>query len=572
MPRRRKSDLPSVKRRTRTGCQTCRQRKIKCDEDKPTCGQCRLKCLPCVTAVSLKWEEEYQVKGLAFGRARAWTKDPVKGASPISSSPASDDIATWCHVPHVYAYSFVNATVGALQEFTTLDYDAQSSLVSIDQGGTPPGTEGNVDDASKAASLSSWLSKSRLVRSQQQSQILPSLGLLPQLRNPDASLLLSYYLEHICPMTMPTRVSTSPFATLLVPFSITTSSLALDALLALAACHRSRSNPAYTAMGLQLSDRALRNLRSKLSHDDPREVANSSETLVVMMLLCLFEIVKECDKRWVVHLKGARDLIRIRRNTAGASNQRQPADSLVLFCQRFFAYHDVIGRTACGEDTIFETDFWTSSAKECDAWLGCSPELVSILSETNELSRRRRANPAIASLDHFKSAAALLGQRLASLEQKVWNLEDTILATSAELKRLAAELYLHCALYGATPSTPYVTEHIGRILPLVSRLLAHQVVAGLSWPLFVAAVELDPHQDVLWFPEEGGMAENARPFVLYALHQLSGSMVNVSRTRSVIEKVWQARELHDWAQTPAEEGQNDWEQFVAPLCGNMSLG
>jgi hypothetical protein len=52
---------------------------------------------------------------------------------------------------------------------------------------------------------------------------------------------------------------------------------------------------------------------------------------------------------------------------------------------------------------------------------------------------------------------------------------------------------------------------------------------------------------------------------------LSGSMVNVARTRSVIEKVWQARELQGDDEIDEQGDKNDWETFVAPLCTNMSL-
>ena len=35
-----KEDERVVKKRTKTGCQTCRNRRIKCDEQKPECNNC----------------------------------------------------------------------------------------------------------------------------------------------------------------------------------------------------------------------------------------------------------------------------------------------------------------------------------------------------------------------------------------------------------------------------------------------------------------------------------------------------------------------------------------------------
>jgi hypothetical protein len=301
------------------------------------------------------------------------------------------------------------------------------------------------------------------------------------------------------------------------------------------------------------------------------------ETLVIMMILCQYEIINECDKRWVVHLKGARDLIRVRRNAQLYLSSGQSSNELVEFTEKYFAFQDVIGRTACGEEPIFGSDFWTSQGEDTDAWLGCSAGLVSILSEITELSCRHRSRPEVSLLPEFQYQAASLERRLCGLRQRVFDEEDDILSLSAELKRMAAELYLHCALNGATPAMPLVVGHVQQVLRLVSVLLEHGVLAGLSWPLFVAAVELDPMEDLEWSSKNdvsNDVPNHARPFVLYALDRLSGSITNVTKTRSVIEQVWLARGHDDFSDPRPEgyeKGQNDWERYVAPLCGNMSL-
>jgi hypothetical protein len=113
----------------------------------------------------------------------------------------------------------------------------------------------------------------------------------------------------------------------------------------------------------------------------------------------------------------------------------------------------------------------------------------------------------------------------------------------------------------------------------VSVLLEYGVLAGLSWPLFVAAVELDPMEDLEWaerpdLPEE--VPNHARPFVLYALNSLGGfnAIAKIVKTRSVIERVWLNRShddlLNDQAES-LEKGQNDWERYIAPLCSGLSL-
>ncbi|OAP64673.1 hypothetical protein AYL99_00645 [Fonsecaea erecta] len=342
----------------------------------------------------------------------------------------------------------------------------------------------------------------------------------------------------------------------------------MDSMLALAACHRSRTDPHYKTIALNLSHRALQALRAKLRDCDSTMVVMVPETLVVMLLLCMFEIVNECDSRWVVHLKGARDLIRVRRWHQPAYVQNTDAGILAQFCERFFAFQDIMGRTACGEDPVFESDFWGNDQTDCEPWLGCSPQLVSILNRITELGRQ---DPMSRQTMEFQAAAAALETQLGMLSQTVYDEGDDILSQSGELKRLAAEVYLQCVLNGANPSTPWVSQQVSRILHLISISLKARLVSGISWPLFIAAVELHPDQDLELSWDAGNAPRYARPFVLFALEKLTGSMVNTVRIRTVIEKVWQARELQEGPASSNASPQSDWEQFVAPFCGNMSL-
>ncbi|KAI4724367.1 hypothetical protein E4T49_07902 [Aureobasidium sp. EXF-10728] len=574
MPRKRVSTKQPSRRR-RTGCDKCRARKVRCDEQKPTCGQCSAKGFDCQTSIKLKWEQDYTSAGRAFGRAGLWSRKAVEKSN--ASSPCiqvTKDEVSWIQIPLISSYSFVNATVGNIEQLTTLEHLAIDAAPVLDVVRT-----NDRDDTSSTASLSPWLSARQPAFLPRHDFIPPALPMLPDLASPMHSSLLSYYLEKICPITVPSSASKSPFADLILPFSISSSPAVLEALLALAACHRSKRDTAFRATSLRLGDNVLRNLRGRLGTEDSMKVAMDPETLVIMMILCQYEIINECDKRWVVHLRGARDLIRVRRSAQLYLTAGQFSNDLVDFAEKYFAFQDVIGRTACGEEPIFGVDFWTSQGEETDAWLGCSAGLVSILCEITELSRRHRSRPGVCLLPEFQLQAASLERRLCGLRQRVLNEEDDLLQLSAELKRLAAELYLHCALNNATPAMPLVVRLVQQIFHLVSVLLEHGVLAGLSWPLFVAAVELDPMEDLEWAERQDLPSEvpnYARPFVLYALDRLVGSnaIANIAKTRSVIEKIWLTRSHDEISETQLkglEMGQNDWERYVAPLCGGLSL-
>lgn len=554
------------RKRTRTGCQRCRVRRIKCDESKPTCRQCQAKGFKCQPLSTLKWEDEYLSRGLAFGRSGVWSKGPLAARSPDFSAVGLND-TIWCHIPPVHAYSFVNTTLGR----HTSD---NLALTSAPEAESPwVHDEVGVGHFETEPSLCTHVSHTGKGQASVISNISPTPSILSL--SPRHSSLLTYYIERLCPLTVPSPLSKSPFATLILPFSISKSPAVLSSVLALAASHRARQDATFKATALQLSGGLLRYLGRRMTAADTSQVALDPETLVITMMLCLMGIIHDCDERWVVHLKGARDLIRLRRQALlSAAPQTQSSIELVGFSEKFFAYQDIIGRTACGEEPIFDGDFWVAhgTGNNTDAWLGCSPELVSILCEITELSRQRSRNPAVAATDAFLSQAFSIEHRLGRLEQRSPDPEDDILQTMAELKRLSAVLYLECAIRGARPCSTRVGAAITQILRLVFVLLERDVTAGLAWSIFVAAVELNPLKDLVWTADTtSAVPRHGRNSVLFALDRMVGSSVsNISQTRSVIERVWQSRDMD--VVSDEHRGRNDWEQHVAPFCHGLSLG
>lgn len=546
------------------------------------CRQCQAKGFRCQPMSTLKWQDDFASKGLAFGRSGVWSKAPPASRSPALTGVERKD-THWCAIPTVQAYSFVNVALGGRPG----ECRALTPLGSPSSQPEPPplGPQGDDYDAVKVGLLNGrdalgtearLLTHVRPPANRQASRMLdvnPAPSLLPL--SPLRSSLLAYYVGIFCPLTVPSPRSKSPFATLILPFSISESPVVLDSILALAASHRARQDATFKATALQLSGGVLRYLSRSMETADTTQVALNPETLVITMMLCLISIIHDCDERWVVHLKGARDLTRLRRQALlSAAPQSRSSLELVNFSEEFFAYQDIIGRTACGEEPIFDGDFWVShgTSNDTDPWLGCSSELVSTLCEITELSRQRSRNPAVATSHAFLSRAFSLENRLGRLEQLALDPAEDVLQPTAELKRLSAVLYLECAIRGAHPGSPRVNASVTQVLQLAFALLERGVTAGLAWPIFVAAVELDPLEDWVWTTETILAApRHGRNFVLFALEKMAGSSVsNVSQTRSVIERVWQSRDMDE--HTGGLHSQNDWEQHVAPFCHGLSLG
>ncbi|PYH85126.1 C6 zinc finger domain protein [Aspergillus uvarum CBS 121591] len=584
MPRKKAADrVGPVKTRSRGGCKECRASRVRCDTKKPICTRCLEKGLVCTTQLVLKWESEFLSRGLAFGRAGVWSKARATGGPSPKPSPGAlpstfIDDQEWCPVPLIESWGFVNSGVATFDQPYEVDVacDELNALIVRDKGYHH--FPRYVSDISLDSPLSMNVLDTSFIHPEPVG-LSPSLSLFPPMSASEDRFLFDYYLQQVCPRTTASSKLSSPFASIILPFCLSASPLMFTAIQALGACHWARFDSTYSVIGLRLKAQALRGLRHRLATEGPLICSGDPEVLAIMMMLCLYEIVDNCDQRWTIHLKGAKDLIRLRRQRQNSSlaTSRDTLDSVSAFAELFFAFQDVMGRTACGEEVSFGTDYWHENERNIDLWMGCSPELVSILSSITEMSRTRRSLTTHAARASFSQRAASLVRKLENLVQEVNDDDDSNLESAAELKRLAAVLYLHCALYGASPSTPLVVGYVRKILRLVSDLLDSGSLVSMTWPVFVAAVELDPGQDEVWRDNRGETVVHGRPLVLRALAAMAESSVsNVARTRAVIVKVWQARDSDMVKGSPVDasddiQGCNDWEWYVAPISNAMSL-
>jgi hypothetical protein len=513
----------------------------------------------------VKWEEDFISRGLAFGREGVWTKSGY-------SSRAPPEGVLWSPLPVIHPYHFLNYTARTFQEPLRFDREMAARRWSLNSDGSP-----------HLQRLASRLNQSldedlNAYQPRFPGQALVSsrsLPLVPHLVDVDHSLLLNYYIQKLCPLTTQSRLSQSPFASLILPFTLMNSCTGILSILALSACHRAKSEPAWKLPAMKLKSQVLRVLQDRFNIEGPKKVASSSDTLVTMVILCLYEIIQDCDSGWVVHLKGAHDMVRFRKELQTVPGEDVEVNDLTAFAERFFAFHDVIGRTACGQVPLFGRDYWNFGETVVDVWMGCSPELVALLCTITELSRAAYADPSISISDAFVNACAVARFKLESLEQVVENEEDEMLVMSAEIKRLAALLYLNCALYNTLPTTPLVIQLVERILRLVSTFVDRGFVGGLTWPVFVAAVELNSYNDELWIDESTDEPVHGRPLVLRVLQTMETLTVsNIDRMRTIISQVWQARDLEEdvFPETPnSHYSRNDWERYVAPVSENINL-
>ncbi|CAI7653682.1 unnamed protein product [Penicillium manginii] len=557
----RKSDR-KISSRSQHGCTNCRRSKVKCDENKPICTRCWQKDLQCSSNFQLKWESTYRDRGIAFGRTGLWGKNAPKNRQTptrsTESGPTSQEEATWLATPTIQPWTFLNSDMSLIRRI----YDEEQGHT---QRELLPAFDvklaiGEQEPRGKILSPSSPISPSCLSE-----QTLPSsLSIFPSL-------------DEIGNRSFP--LSQSPFASVILPYCVSATPTVLRAIQALAACHWAQYDPQYTNISLQLKSRVLREFRKRISSDGGAVLESDPEILVIVMFLCLFDIVDYCNSQWIVHLQGAKDIIRLRRRqqilASGNADPRQ--DEVSSFVELFFAFQDVMGRTACAKADLFGPRYWDETDTTINPWMGCSPALVSILFSVMDLSRSRRSMFLSDDQIIFETRAATLKDRLQKLEQKPrTNESDQTIPRIAEVKRLTCMVFLKCALYGGRPSDTEIKTLVRKIIMEIQELVALEAVCQLIWPLFVAAVELDP-LDIELFPNpQDGYVTNGRRLVLELLETMAMSSVSsVHRTRVVIEQVWNSR---DFSVSKSPEtvrastmDLNDWEQYVVPVSDALSL-
>ncbi|KAL6712490.1 hypothetical protein ACN47E_000367 [Coniothyrium glycines] len=112
--------------RSRTGCLTCRQRKLKCDEKKPLCGQCTKANRECIPSSGIVFRHQHNA---SMNGDDSGDENSLKGFYAYKNT--FEDDAIWMDVPK--NVTFINTTNPYLDPGTP-DFDTMS-MVSMDSPG-----------------------------------------------------------------------------------------------------------------------------------------------------------------------------------------------------------------------------------------------------------------------------------------------------------------------------------------------------------------------------------------------------------------------------------------------------
>lgn len=370
----------------------------------------------------------------------------------------------------------------------------------------------------------------------------PSQLIIPLSLSLVEELVFTYFVREMCPVCVcfPSKsTGVNPYLDVIVPLAVE-SPIVLNTVLAVSARQLALlGQRQYTGVGRSYMDIVTRQL-PKLLRDCVRSEGNWDEALGVILMMCFAEISQRCDQRWLMHLDGAKEIVR---SIAVSSPMLQ-------FFLNYFLTHEVMGETAWCKDEV--SDMYEITIKNnldiaIDVVMGCLPYLVSLVGRILSLGKCYESLG-----DDETTQKDILLQRdciemeLDSLVQ-VLRVEETDQATSgsietiAEIKRLTAVVYLFaridvethlrclCELFEQRYKT---TQDITtRIFYLCESIPTNSM--SLLWTMFVVGLTsaASDHQRTIILDRFAGM-------------QRARELASVKMARRVVERVWRHKDLH----------------------------
>ncbi|KAE9370217.1 hypothetical protein N431DRAFT_411356 [Stipitochalara longipes BDJ] len=582
------------KRRSRAGCIHCKEKKKKCNEQRPQCDRCSERDLKCeYEPVKPRKRRRTSFAGSALSHeteSSAFCNDRWPGRFYERHGHDNEDVHKW-------------------EKGSQYHYPESDASIEWE---TPYENGDDVEEIVRTEPLDSGPS-SAIIRSRSQ---YPDLAMIAP--SPVASPLLEFcspvfqeftgkrnrraLVDHFCNVLSHLIVfkedTGNPFRQLVLPLSHASSPV-MNAIFALSSAHLEYRGIENEEKSLDFHNKALQGLAQLIEQN---EYANREEVLGAIMLLVYYEVLVQRGNSNIVkgHLKGAMTIMR---------SSPQVITPTTLFLERAFRFYDVIAALSLGTapntstqptstpfpippsthgtipesplnavDTLlgFSTDLWPIIHR-LSHLLSFKTQLETAIAagRTNEATvlRTELENSSLAielALTNWQPAlsptpsdpaASSLSEEQNTLKKKILD-EDPVSDTriqsilnNAEAYRHSAFVYLYRTIRSLPRSHNLVQKHVRLSLQACSNVvdLAEKCQDGpmsaLLWPLFVAAVEAVSEEDRDLAMQGFGGIEKRQ------------GMTNITRAWEVVKEVWRRvdelengeREV-DWREICKERG------------------
>ncbi|KAL2807865.1 fungal-specific transcription factor domain-containing protein [Aspergillus granulosus] len=507
---------------TRSGCLTCKRRRKRCDETKPSCQSCMRLGLACEGYGSM-WATPLGPGAHVFQQAEpSKQRKPSRSPTPSVSSTRSLGLRS----PACFSVGTLATESAPVTPASSLsDQDDSKEPVDCDQ---EPDQNGQLVMATPSPSR-----------------------LISRLSNSDTHY-LQYHLEYGSRLLANLETDENPLRSLLIPRALS-SPLLMNALCALSATHFSnRAHDSWFAEheGANYYIDTMRGLRTTLStsHSWPLQ----DDAILAVALLCKYEITRGSVKQWAVHLEALDSLVL---SQGGFSHLD---DDTAEFVRGLLIYANNIAkitnqRTIKPPASVPEY----SRTRKLDIYIGYTEELLKICARIADLSLLAPDPSAMRS--EINTIDNLLRSWTSTKTTYIVPkgiTESTIsrLCMVADSFRDAAYIYLHSTLERIVPQPSNILDDISRSKPVAIRHLLQRIkdnpidnnceYSALTFPLFIAGCEATSHTD--------------RDLILQALTTVEANfgIGNVKRAKELLGVLWRSDRERHWIDVLEELGWN----------------
>ncbi|KAL3713375.1 hypothetical protein TMatcc_002078 [Talaromyces marneffei ATCC 18224] len=464
---------------SRGGCSTCKQRKIRCPENKPICNRCISDNRVCNYGIQLQWEDDSRKRGIKHGRTTR--------ADRVALSAAKT--TTWLGFPRGQGGRYF------LNTFTS-DIDGKF-VVPVMQG---------LDFERDMI----WKRDAMLHITPTRMPTLNFAALRNETLDMDG-ILFDYYDRSVSHSIVLLDSPTNLFRNLILPLA-TTNETVMHMVLALSALSLAATGQTqYYPLALRHKQRSMRLIREQIA-SNAISAANDANVIVILML-SVFEIDPSigCSYELVNIISRITDLARDMRDPA--ANKRT----------------------------------WHSETRQVEEQLDTLIQLLppTYLQHMDALNAEILTPPPTSSGDPI-----------------------AILLNTSLLIQTAAKLFFQATLRSLNPQTPQARSLITEIIGYTQQLSPTHLRSAHLWSLFVGAVYSTGDDDErVWFLDQFDILEKKSQGLV--------ARGVLTRVKEIVDNVWKRRDL-DCDVIGVWESQGDrigdWEKYVQPLSEGLSLG
>ncbi|KAI1387989.1 uncharacterized protein F4822DRAFT_298391 [Hypoxylon trugodes] len=341
--------------RTRTGCWTCRDRSVKCDEARPRCGKCHKANLTCQYGIRLQWLEDSVARGIRHGREGAW-RPKHKDVPPEVRFEESPGSTRYRARLKGVAY-FLNTFSRDIE----LYWHSQACKEILDDITIYKEAENDDEDdwieqqlvARAHVKEHFGLNSSRCYdkfgspRWKPTSPVGSSIGFSCRMTQLD-DYILKYYNAVVCASaSLVDDQRHNPLRYLILPMAAHSNTV-FAALLAVGAVKMAYNDPRYLHRALVHRQRVLTDL-NKFIQGSLSDTSKCLEALVSAVMLCWYDISDQCRATWTSHIVGISGLL----DACQGQASRSPGhETLLQFSQQYLMYHLVMAKSTLHVDGV----------------------------------------------------------------------------------------------------------------------------------------------------------------------------------------------------------------------------